>query len=349
MMSRTTLLAALLALSLTPTLARAQVNASASPRTKNIYNYLKTLKNNGQTNRVLLGQHGRSDDTGSVSTWNTTFWDLRAQFNNQKELALVSSDFGEVDRWTAAGDLDYFAGYGCLTMASWHANNPWTGGGYRDRTNGNLATLLPGGSNRTKWLQELDKIAEVLLWLQSKNRTVLWRPFHEVNGDWFWWCQRNSTDFKNLWKDMYSYFTNTKKLNNLIWVYSPYNRFSGLPAYNAYFPGSAYVDVVGVDVYDDVSPSDPLTIYDYTALKAVAPGKPLICSELGPERSDGGVWWWDYAERLRTDYPEVVAAVAWWDWKEANGTWSYKSIRGNHYDGVLNNSVIVTKEKLPGF
>jgi mannan endo-1,4-beta-mannosidase len=343
-------LALLAACGLLASTALAQVNTAANQRTKNIYNYLKNLKANGQTNRVLLGQHGATTDGVWTSNWNFLYWDLRAKFNYQKELAFVGADFGESDRWSAAGDLDYFAGYGCIVTASWHANNPWTGGNYRDRTNGNLKQLLPGGPKRAAWVAELDRIAEVLLWLQSKGRTVLWRPLHEMNGDWFWWCQRSAADYKALWVDMYNYFTNTKKLNNLLWVYAPNNRtWSGMSAYNVYFPGANYVDMVGVDIYDDVSPSDPLTIYEYANLKAVAPGKPLYCSELGPAKSDGSVYWWDYAEKLRTDYPEIIGALAWHDWNNGNGTWSYKSIRGNKYDGVLQNNVVITKEELPGF
>jgi mannan endo-1,4-beta-mannosidase len=350
-MTKTNLWAALALLGLTTALpAAAQVNPAANQRTKNIYSYLKNLKNQGQNNRVLLGQHGNDGDGAWLTNWNYLFWDLRTKFSPQKELGFVGVDFGEEDRWKAAGSLDYFAGYGCIVTASWHASNPWTGGNYRDRTNGNLKTLLPNGANRTKWLQELDKIAEVLLWLQSKGRTVLWRPLHEMNGDWFWWCQRNAADYKALWQDMYNYFTKTKKLNNLLWVYAPNNRsWSGISTYDAYYPGASFVDVVGVDIYDDVSPTNALDIGEYTNLKNLAPTKPLICSELGPERSDGMVYWWDYAEKLRVNYPEIVAALAWHDWKNGDGTWSYKSIRGNKYDGALNNSVIITKEELPGF
>jgi hypothetical protein len=38
-----------------------------------------------------------------------------------------------------------------------------------------------------QWLEQLDLIAEGLLELKAAGVVVLWRPFQEMNGGWFWW------------------------------------------------------------------------------------------------------------------------------------------------------------------
>jgi mannan endo-1,4-beta-mannosidase len=320
--------------------ARAQVNANATARTKSVYKYLVGLKAQGANNRLLLGQNAGPNGNGYVADWDRLYWGLTSETG--KEFAIVGSDLGEFDRWKAAGDLDWNAGNGCLITASWHVKNPWTGGGYRDRTGGDLNELLPGGAKRAAWVAQMDQAAEVLSWLQSKGRTVLWRPLHEMNGDWFWWCKRDPAAYKALWHDMYDYFTNTKKLNNLIWVYSPNNQFSWTATYDAYYPGADRVDVVGVDVYEDT-----VTINAYADLKAF--NKPLMLAEFGPKGTNGSFGWWQVGEKIKNDYPEVIAALAWWDWKNGDGTWSYKSVRGNKHEWIQYHPVVVTKDELPAF
>ena len=60
--------------------------------------------------------------------------------------------------------------------------------------------------------------------------------------------EQDAQTFRNVWIDMFNYLTNTKNLHNILWVYSPdHSRGNRL----AYYPGSAYVDVVALDVYTD--------------------------------------------------------------------------------------------------
>ena len=72
-----------------------------------------------------------------------------------------------------------------------------------------------------RWMHELDILAAGLGELQDAGVVVLWRPFHEVNGDWFWWGGKKPETFIRVWRHMFDYFTKTKKLNNLLWVYGP--------------------------------------------------------------------------------------------------------------------------------
>jgi mannan endo-1,4-beta-mannosidase len=149
-----------------------------------------------------------------------------------------------------------------------HLPNPVSanGGGYKDRMNLNFADLTKTNTDTGKrWRLFLDRIAQGLDDLQKAGVTVLYRPLHEMNGDWFYWCNQvqsiflflvincflciqDPETFKNVWKDMFNYFTNTKNLHNIIWVFSP-DQSRANPS--RYYPGDAYVDIVALDVYTD--------------------------------------------------------------------------------------------------
>lgn len=382
------LIVALLTALLTAQSTFSQVNPNANARTKRLYQYIASLGNNGTENHLLLGQHASSrletyqgmridpknEWLSWLTYWDELYWDLAKEYNNECHLALIGVDFGvnqPVEDPTgippvananskpsyATMDAEKFAAIGCIVTASWHVNNPWTETGSKDRTNVDLKALLPGGKSRSIWLKKLDTIASELRKLQDNDRTILWRPFHEMNADFFWWGKAPPSEYKALWVDMFNYFTKTKRLNNLIWVYTPYNMDGDdrLP-YNTYYPGDAYVDIVGIDVYDDVkivgnTVQNPLEIRQYESLKAIAPKKPLICGELGPNEIKTGSDWNDFLDQLQTSYPEIVMALAWNDWFDDADPdvqkWTYKSIYKNKHSGVLKHQSVITLEELP--
>ena len=111
------------------------------------------------------------------------------------------------------------------------------------------------GSDLNKaWKQQADTIAGYLKQLQDARVPVLWRPFHEMNGVWFWWCNhKGENGFKKLWIMMYDYYVNYHKLDNLIWVWNT-NAPRDIPGdeafpYKDFWPGHEYVDVLAADVY----------------------------------------------------------------------------------------------------
>ena len=114
--------------------------------------------------------------------------------------------------------------------------------------------VTEGTELNKKWKQQADNIAGYLKQLQTAKIPVLWRPYHEMNGVWFWWCNHPGEEgFKKLWIMMYNYFTHHHKLNNLLWVWNT-NAPRDIPndeafAYEMFFPGSEYVDILAADVY----------------------------------------------------------------------------------------------------
>ena len=101
--------------------------------------------------------------------------------------------------------------------------------------------LIEGTPERTAFYHDMDVIAQELKKFQDADIPVLWRPFHEADGTWFWWGAKGPVVASKLYCMMYDYYTNVHHLNNLLWVWN-------CPVKEAY-PGDEYVDVVSMDIY----------------------------------------------------------------------------------------------------
>lgn len=101
--------------------------------------------------------------------------------------------------------------------------------------------LVEGTPEREAFYSDLEVIAKELQAFLEAGIPVLWRPFHEVEGTWFWWGSKGGAVAAELYRMMYHLFVEEKKLNNLLWVWSS-------PTKEAY-PGDDYVDVIGWDIY----------------------------------------------------------------------------------------------------
>lgn len=137
--------------------------------------------------------------------------------------------------------------------------------------------LTPGTKLYKRWCEQVDTIARYLKKLQDAKVPVLWRPYHEMNGDWFWWGgRRGEYSTAALYRQLFERFVNHHKLNNLIWVWSVDRPIKPEMQYSDYFPGSEYLDVLSLDVYG----RDFNQIY-YDNLITLSDGKPIILGEVG--------------------------------------------------------------------
>lgn len=112
--------------------------------------------------------------------------------------------------------------------------------------------LLEGTPERESFFHDLDVIAGELEVFRNQDIPVLWRPFHEVEGTWFWWGRKGGAVAKQLYLLMFDYFVKEKGLNNLLWVWSTPTKIA--------YPGDDYVDIVGWDIY---LPEKENTDYSY--------------------------------------------------------------------------------------
>lgn len=205
-----------------------------------------------------------------------------------------------------------YAHEGGIVTASSHFDNPAGTGGFVPGTKGAMRgwlgfedaweeLLTDGTVLNTKFREELDLDAEFLLMLKRNDVPVLWRPFHEFNGGWFWWSPTqtiynytvdengivtpgtkkaqktlDSSYFIRLWQYVYDYYTDVYRLDNLLWVYSPNAGNDALSA--SCYPGDDYVDMAGYDIYGS---AEAAAVSSYNVLKKVAPEKLFAYTEYG--------------------------------------------------------------------
>ena len=223
----------------------------------------------------------------------------------------------EVERLIARAQEGY------LITLSWHwcspsglletKEEPWFKGFYTEATRFDIARTLadPGSDAYALLLRDIDVIAVQLRKLQDAHVPVLWRPLHEAEGGWFWWGTKGPKPFVQLWRVLYDRLTKTDGIHNLIWVYTS----GGDPAW---YPGDAYVDVVGIDAYPKDLRDPEGQLWD--ALRAqFGDRKVLTISEFGgvpdlPRMQRMGEFWsyavsWSDPEGPKKNSPEELKRI----------------------------------------
>jgi mannan endo-1,4-beta-mannosidase len=196
--------------------------------------------------------------------------------------------------------------------------------------------------------EDLDIVAAELEKLRDAGVPVLWRPLHEASNfsgrpGWFWWGA-NRASYLALWAYMHDYFTNTKGLDNLIWVWNGQNR--------NWYPGPETVDIAGYDCYENnrdnsgYIPSYENTFhYLYEQVKEWAPGKAAALTENGAipdpdaliKYGTGWIWFmtWD-------DHGQVAGAT------DRRNHWTGEWHNTNaHKKHVYRHSYVITLDELP--
>ncbi|RGM53798.1 hypothetical protein DXC07_14490 [Bacteroides uniformis] len=158
--------------------------------------------------------------------------------------------------------------------------------------------------------EDLKNAAAYLKLLRDADIPVLWRPFHEAAGGWFWWG-KDAASFKSLWIAMFNYFK-TEGLDNLIWVWTTEGNDAD------WYPGDQYVDIVGRDVYNKETAD---CVSEYTSIAENYGNKIVSLSECGTvgliseQWAPGARWSWFmpwYDGTNEDGSPVVHADEAWW-------------------------------------
>jgi hypothetical protein len=144
---------------------------------------------------------------------------------------------------------------GGVISISWHASSPFgKEKGAWDTTHGSVASILPGGANHDLYKSWLDKVASFLSSLKGAKGEaipILFRPFHEHSGNWFWWGRNacSAYQYATLWRFTVYYLQTQKKLNNLLFVYNTSGDFNNRDEFLAGYPGDDIIDVLSFDAY----------------------------------------------------------------------------------------------------
>lgn len=324
----------LLVASAASVLAMEPANPKANAKARAILVYLEKLPQ--RTDKRLLS--GQFTDCGP-----------------RANVAMCEETHQKTGHWPAMIGLDYadfasrgletktvnrvaieYARQGGLVTISAHLCNPanpksrgpWEQGGDLEKL------IASGNETHDRWMKDLDTMAAGLKELQEAGVVVLWRPFHEMNGGWFWWGAKEPEKFIRLWRHMFDYFTKTKGLDNLLWVYSPNHGNNTAD----YYAGDQYVDIVGLDAYTDFV--DPEYIRGYEAVARLP--KPFGFTEFGPHGPHNPPGNYDYPRLLagiQKHFPKTTFFLAW------HNKWSLG--RNEHAKQLLEHPWLVNREDLP--
>lgn len=260
-----------------------------------------------------------------LSGWSKTRWDETYERNLERTIE----------------HLEAFAKNGGIVSVQWHWANPLTPEGTYAATKREHAPIdvgkvvKEGTREHEAAMEDLRRHADYLERLAKRRIPVLWRPLHEIDGGWFWWTDcEEPENTAALWRMLFDYLARERGIHNLVWVYS-----AGLKVCSAgkdvesidyrkrFYPGEAYVDISGIDIY----PNDYFGWPDYRdsayerahdIMRRVTPGKMLALCECqgipNPDilAKDGPRWlwvlpWWAGNERhpvewVRKTYPHEV-------------------------------------------
>lgn len=234
------------------------------------------------------------------------------------------------------------------------AHNPWSGGPANDpKLNGHrlVEAVTPGTAANKAWMRQLDDVAAALADLQDSGVVVLWRPFPEFNGDWFWWgAAPDGADYVALWRHMHDYLVGTKKLDNLIWIWAA-TRESGpwVQPIDKYYPGDAYVDIVGIDIYNDTL--DAAAVKAYRELSRH--GKPFALAEYGPDNKTttktGALDLTTLISQIKAVMPDVVYFKTWADYTGPAGNMYWSLLSNKKAAELLSDPWVANADDLPRF
>jgi mannan endo-1,4-beta-mannosidase len=297
------------------------VNQNTSSEAKAVLHYLNALSTD-ELPGVISGEL-----TGVVTSIPTEFKTSIADLQQKtgKWVGMISLEYEfsgratPVELTTANKILTNYWQQGGLISIGWAPVNPWTdkpNWPFDDEANARSKMeelVTPGSPVYEKWQNSLARIADGLSELQKAKVVVLWRPFYEMNGFWYWYGTTSHFSdpqpFTKVYWQIFDYFTKERGLDNLLWVYAP-SHFASCgdprckPVEWAY-PGDDVIDIVGGTSYGNA-----MRIADYEAYTKFK--KPLIMSEYAPDESNSkGFNNTIYAERLLKEYPRIASWTSW--------------------------------------
>lgn len=193
---------------------------------------------------------------------------------------------------------------GGVVTVTWHFNNPVSNTAFywNDSAVAAVSRIIPGGSHHEEYKKILERIAALVKSCKGNDGKLvpmIFRPFHEFDGYWFWWGADYSTvgEFKTLWKFTVAYLRDTLSVRQFIYGWSPDNKFTNKQDYLERYPGNDWVDLVGMDNYNDMG---RYGIYQldsaYHKIKIVSDfakknNKLAALTETGLEGIPNTTWW----------------------------------------------------------
>ena len=283
--------------------AAGMADPNATAETRALFRNLLRLQ---QTN-VLFGHHdtlaygvnwrdepGRSDVKDVAGAYPAVYgWDVARLFTRGRPDVPDPAGAAQMRRWILEG---YGRG-GVITLA-WHMPNPANDTDSWNTTRA-VHRMLPGGDLHEDYKSKLDVVAGFFNGLRASDGKlvpVIFRPFHEHTGSWFWWGRDHATvdEFKQLWRFTVEYLRDRKGVRNALYAYST-DVFDSEADYLERYPGDDVIDMLGFDDYQSVKSRDTRPVLvnrlRMVAAMARARGKLAALTETGVETVPDPNWW----------------------------------------------------------
>lgn len=298
-----------------------------------VMEYLKKMAGKG----VLAGQHTQTREQAELSYLLEITgkepalcgFELLSYSPNIRYLDSSEECLKEVrDNQGTLENAFQWAERGGLVTFCWHWFSPLGGRDksfYSKNTDFDAAkAVVKGTAEQEALLSDLDVMAGYLKQFQRLHIPILWRPFHEAEGNWFWWGAKGPEVAKQLYLLMFERFTGYHDMDHLIWVWNS-------PLLEGY-PGDESVDIISRDVYPPAHKHTALE-QEYYELRKLSDQKPTAIGENGTLPS----------------VQEMKAKQIPWSWFM---TWSNEFVRSENFttkdmfQKVYTSDMIITLDKL---
>jgi mannan endo-1,4-beta-mannosidase len=250
-----------------------QASAASNSR---VLDYLYSIS----CTKTVSGQHNREPNS-DPARWTNWIYSVTGKYPGLwgGDFLYLTDDIQH--RGTMIGEAKNQWNNGALVTLMWHVCPPTVSEpcNWADITSTLSSTqwdelVTDGTPLNTKWKERIDSIVPYLDDLKTNGVEVLWRPLHEMNDNWCWWCGRPGPEGSlKLYQITYNYMEITKGLTNLIWVWNVKD-VTTLTTTLEYYPGDSYVDVVSLDPW-----VNGFTTENYSATLAIANGKLIAIGE----------------------------------------------------------------------
>ncbi|GAB2562334.1 glycoside hydrolase family 26 protein [Spirosoma areae] len=306
------------------------IDAKATKETKALYHNLHKLAQN----HILFGHqhateygHGWSRDSGRSDVKSVSGSHPAVIGVDFSGLSGRSPEVIERTKETLRKQIVDTYDRGGVTTVAWHFSNPvtpQTGFYWKDSVSAPaVASLIPGGSHHGQYkeiLRTVGSLAGSVKGKDGKLAPMLFRPYHEFDGGWFWWGKPHCTreDFKALWQFTVAYLRDSLQVHNFIYTFSPDCLFKTEAEYLDRYPGDAWVDMVGMDNYADFGRNGrynlpagiaKLKIVSDYAKKA---GKLAAFTETGLESIPDTTWWTNsLLKSLKAEKMKLAYVLVW--------------------------------------
>lgn len=307
----------------------AQIDKKATKETKRLYQSLAKISKKN----ILFGhQHATEYGHGWVGDQNRS--DVKSVTGSHP--AVIGVDFSglsgrskeQIAKTAEALRKNVVDTYhrGGITTVAWHFSNPASEGGFYWKDSVSLASMAlikPGGSHHEKYKEILKTVADFAHAVKGQDGTLapmIFRPYHEFDGDWFWWgkshCSRE--DFISVWQFTVTYLRDSLDVHNFIYAFSPDCKFTTEQEFLERYPGDEWVDMLGMDNYADFGRNGKYNLaLGIKKLKIVSDyakkaNRLAALTETGLESIPNPTWWTEtLLKALKSEKMNLAYVLVW--------------------------------------